>query len=150
VVARLSGRVRRVPRRGGVVVVEGMRWLGWVRPNAANLGRLGWSLAVLALGRLSDHDGGVGWSAVAVTLAVVGSFCREVAHLPFDHPGIGAVPTFDVEFGGDFGEEALVVIVMVGEGEKYPVSIFWTGRCGRRSYGKSGRGPSWRVGRRQQ
>jgi hypothetical protein len=76
---------------------------------------------------LSDLDGGVGWPAVAATLAVVGSFCVEVAHLPFDHPGVATVPAFDVDFEGDFGKEALVVIVMVREGGKYPVSIFWTG-----------------------
>jgi hypothetical protein len=82
---------------------------------------------VLGLGRWGDRDGGVGWAAVAVTLAVVGSFCVEVAHLPFDHSGVAAVPAFDVEFGGDFGKKALVVIVIVGEGGKSPVSIFWTG-----------------------
>lgn len=62
-----------------------------------------------------------------MALAVVGSFCVEVAHFPFDHSGVAAVSAFDVEFSGDFGEEALVVIVMIGEGGKNPVSIFWTG-----------------------
>jgi hypothetical protein len=55
------------------------------------------------------------------------SFGGEVAHLPLDHPGITAVSTLDVDFEGDLVQEALVVIMMIGEGEKIPVSISWTG-----------------------
>jgi hypothetical protein len=69
----------------------------------------------------------VGWSAVLVALSVVGSLDREVAHLPFDHAGVAAVSSFDVDFVGYLVEEEVVVIFMVGEGEKNPVSISWTG-----------------------
>ena len=62
-----------------------------------------------------------------MTLSMVGSLDGEVAYLPFDHPGIAAVPSLDVDFVGHFAEEELVVFFMVGEGEKNPVSISWTG-----------------------
>jgi hypothetical protein len=64
---------------------------------------------------------------VAVLLSVVGSFGGEVAHLPFDHPGVAAVSALDIDFGGDLVQQALVMIVMIGEGGKCPVSISWTG-----------------------
>lgn len=57
----------------------------------------------------------------------MGSLGGEVAHLPLDHSGIAAVSTLDVDFEGDLVEEALVVIMMIGEGGKSPVSISWTG-----------------------
>jgi hypothetical protein len=100
---------------------------GWVRPNATDLGCLGWSLAVLGFGWWCDCDCCVGWAAVAVSLSVMGSLGGEVAHFPLDHPGIAAVSTFDVDFEGDLVQEALVVIMMTGEGGKSPVSISWTG-----------------------
>jgi hypothetical protein len=64
---------------------------------------------------------------VAVLLSVVGSFGGEFAHFPLDHSGIAAVSAFDVDFEGDFAQETLVVIMMIGEGGKRPVSIFGTG-----------------------
>jgi hypothetical protein len=64
---------------------------------------------------------------VAVLLSVVGSLDREVAHLPFDHARVAAVPSLDIDFAGHLAEEELVVVVIVGEGEKSPVSISWTG-----------------------
>lgn len=67
------------------------------------------------------------WAAVAVLLSVMRSFGGEVAHFPFDHSGIAAVSALDVDFEGDLGQEALVVIMIIGEGGKSPVSISWTG-----------------------
>jgi hypothetical protein len=64
---------------------------------------------------------------VAVSLPVMRSFGGEVAHFPFDHSGVAAVPTLDVDFEGDLVQEALVVIMMIREGEKNPVSTSWTG-----------------------
>lgn len=64
---------------------------------------------------------------MTVSLSVMGSLGGEVAHLPLDHSGIAAVSTLDVDFEGDLVEEALVVIMMIGEGGKSPVSISWTG-----------------------
>lgn len=57
----------------------------------------------------------------------MGSLGGEIAHLPFDHPRVAAVPPFDVDLAGHLIKEALVVIIMIGEGEKNPVSISWTG-----------------------
>jgi hypothetical protein len=62
-----------------------------------------------------------------VTLSVVGSLDGEVAHFSFDHAGVAAVSSLDVDFVGYLAEEESVVVFMVGEGEKIPVSIFWTG-----------------------
>jgi hypothetical protein len=62
-----------------------------------------------------------------MSLSVVSSLGGEIAHLPLDHPGIAAVPPFDIDFAGHLIKEALVVIIMTGEGEKNPVSISWTG-----------------------
>jgi hypothetical protein len=95
--------------------------------NAADLGRLGWSLAVLGLGWCGDRDCCVGRAAVAAPLPVMRSFGGEVAHFPFDHSGVAAVSTLDVDFEGDLVQEALVVIMIIGEGGKSPVSISWTG-----------------------
>jgi hypothetical protein len=58
---------------------------------------------------------------------MVGSLDGEVAHLPFDHAGTAAVSSLDVDFVSYLAEEELVVVFMVGEGEKNPVSISWTG-----------------------
>ena len=58
---------------------------------------------------------------------VMRSLGVEVAHFPFDHSGVTAVSTLDVDFEGDLVQEALVVVMMIDEGEKNPVSIFWTG-----------------------
>ena len=60
-------------------------------------------------------------------LAVVGSFGFECAHLPFDHPGVTSIPALDVDFGGHLAEQAPVVIIVIGEGGKSPVSISGTG-----------------------
>ena len=100
---------------------------GGSSPNATDLGCLGWSLAVLGLGRWRGRDRSVGWATVTVPLSVMGSLGGEVAHLPLDHPGIAAVSTLDVDFEDNLVKEALVVIMMVGEGGKSPVSISWTG-----------------------
>lgn len=64
---------------------------------------------------------------MAVSLSVMGALGGEVAHFPLDHPGIAAVSTLDVDFEGDLVQETLVVVMMIGEGEKSPVSISWTG-----------------------
>ena len=64
---------------------------------------------------------------MAVLLSVVSSLDRKVAHLPFDHARIAAVPSLDIDFAGHLTEKELVVIVIVDEGEKSPVSISWTG-----------------------
>lgn len=64
---------------------------------------------------------------MTVLLLVMRSFGVEVAHFPFDHSGVTAVSSFDIGFEGDLVQEALVVIMMIGEGEKSPVSISWTG-----------------------
>jgi hypothetical protein len=64
---------------------------------------------------------------VAVLLSVVGSLDWEVAHLPFDHARIATVSSLDIDFASDLTEQELVVIVMVVEGGKSPVSISWTG-----------------------
>ena len=64
---------------------------------------------------------------MAVSLSVMGSLGGEVAHFPLDHPGIATVSTLDVDFEGDLVQEALVVIMMTGEGGKSPVSISWIG-----------------------
>jgi hypothetical protein len=64
---------------------------------------------------------------VAVSLSVMGPLGGEVAHLPFDHPGIAAISALYVDLEGDLVQEALVVIMMIGEGGKNPVSRFWTG-----------------------
>jgi hypothetical protein len=69
----------------------------------------------------------VGWSTVAASLAVMGWLGGEIAHLPFDHAGVAAVPSFGIDFAGYLVEENLVVIVMSGQGEKNPVSRSWTG-----------------------
>lgn len=66
----------------------------------------------------------MGRSAV---LLVVGSLAVKLAHLPFDHAGVTTIPSLRDDFVGHFSEEKLVVIFMIGEGEKNPVSIFWTG-----------------------
>lgn len=60
-------------------------------------------------------------------LPVMGSLGAEVAHLPFDHSGVAAVSTLDIDFEGNLVQEALIVIMMIGEGGKSPVSISWTG-----------------------
>src|SRR5207247_1658960 len=49
------------------------RWIQ-AKPNATDLVRLGWSLAVFGFGRCGDRDCCVRWAAVAVLLSVVGSF----------------------------------------------------------------------------
>jgi hypothetical protein len=98
-----------------------------VRPNATDLGCLGWSLAVLGLGWWGDRDCCVGWAAVAVSLSVMGSLGGEFAHFSLDHSGIAAVSALDVDFEGDLVHEAPVVIMMTGKGGKSPVSISWTG-----------------------
>lgn len=64
---------------------------------------------------------------MSVPLSVMGSLGLEVAHFPFDHSGVTAVSALDVGFEGDLVQEALVVIMMIGEGGKSPVSISWTG-----------------------
>lgn len=64
---------------------------------------------------------------MAAALLMLGSFDAEVAHLAFDHAGIAAVASRWVDLGGDFGEEEPVVIIVVGQGEKSPVSRFWIG-----------------------
>jgi hypothetical protein len=64
---------------------------------------------------------------VSVALSMVRSLDREVAHLPFDYAGVAAIPSCQVDFVGDFAQEEPVVIFMAGQGEKHPVSIFWTG-----------------------
>lgn len=64
---------------------------------------------------------------MALLLSVMGSFGGEVAHFPLDHPGVAAVSTLDVGFEEGLVHEALVVVMMAGEGGKSPVSIFWTG-----------------------
>ena len=64
---------------------------------------------------------------MTVLLSVMESFGLEVAHFPFDHSGVTAVSAFDIDLEGNLVQEALVVIMMVGEGGKSPVSISWTG-----------------------
>jgi hypothetical protein len=64
---------------------------------------------------------------VAVTLSMVGPLDGEVAHLPLDHTGIGAVASRWVDLVCDLPEEAPVVIIVTAEGGKIPVSRFWTG-----------------------
>jgi hypothetical protein len=64
---------------------------------------------------------------VPVLLPVGGPLDAEVAHLPFDYAGIATVPSLYVDFAGDFPKKELVVIFVIGEGEKIPVSISWTG-----------------------
>lgn len=64
---------------------------------------------------------------MTVSLSVMGSLGGEVAHFPLDHPGIAAVSTLGVDFEGDLVQEAPVVIMIIDEGEKSPVSISWTG-----------------------
>jgi hypothetical protein len=100
---------------------------GRPNPNATHLARSGWSGAVVWLRRRCDHDCRVGWSAVPVTLSVMGPFEGKVAHLPFDHSRVATIPSFPVDFVGYFIKGKLVMIVMTGEGEKIPVSISWTG-----------------------
>lgn len=115
-----------VPDRGDLSTLVQAGVL-WARPNATDLGRLGWSLAVLRLGRCCDRDCCVGWATVTVSLLVMGSLGGEVTHFSLDHPGIAAISTLDVDFEGDLVQETLVVIMKIGEGEKSPVSISWTG-----------------------
>jgi hypothetical protein len=70
----------------------------------------------------------VGWAAVTVLLSMMRSLGLEVAHLPFDHSGVAAVSALDVDFEGNLVQQALVVVIMmIGEGGKNPVSISWTG-----------------------
>lgn len=64
---------------------------------------------------------------MAASLSVMRSFGGEVAHLPFDHSGIAAVSALNINFEGYLVEEALVVIMMIGEGGKSPVSRSWIG-----------------------
>jgi hypothetical protein len=58
---------------------------------------------------------------------MVGSLDREVAHLPFDHAGVATISALDVDFAGHLDEQKQIVIIMIGEGGKNPVSISWTG-----------------------
>jgi hypothetical protein len=67
------------------------------------------------------------WSAVPVLLVVMASFDPEVAHLPFDHTRISAVATFRIDLVDHFAEQEQIVIIVMGEGEKTPVSRSWTG-----------------------
>jgi hypothetical protein len=88
----------------------------WARANATHLGCFGWSLAVLGLGGWGDHDRRVGRAAVLVTPSMMGSLNRKVAHLPFDHAGIAAVSSLDVDLASHLDEQTQVVIFMIGEG----------------------------------
>jgi hypothetical protein len=69
----------------------------------------------------------MGRSTVLVVLSVLGPFAVKLAHLSLDHAGVTTVPPLRDDFVGHFPEEELIMIFMIGEGEKNPVSISWTG-----------------------
>jgi hypothetical protein len=58
---------------------------------------------------------------------MVGPLDGEVAHLPLDHSGIGAIASRRVDLVCDLPEEAPVVVIMTDEGGKTPESRLWTG-----------------------
>jgi hypothetical protein len=62
-----------------------------------------------------------------VLLSVLGSFDREVAHFPLDHAWVAPVPAFWIDLTTDLGQQRLIMIIVVGEGEKIPVSTRGTG-----------------------
>lgn len=62
-----------------------------------------------------------------VALSVARTFKGEVAHFPFDYSGVATISSFHVYFIDDLVKEKLIVIVILGQGEKNPVSISWTG-----------------------
>ena len=64
---------------------------------------------------------------MAVTLSMVRPLDGEVAHLPLDHAGVGAIAPWRVDLGCDLTNEVLVVIIIAVEGGKSPESRFWTG-----------------------
>jgi hypothetical protein len=84
-----------------------------------------------------------------VLLAVMASFDPEVAHLPFDHARIGTVAAVRIDLVEHFAEQELIVIVTMGEGEKTPVSRFWTGLSAPWPCARSDPGPTSRDQRRQ-
>jgi hypothetical protein len=55
------------------------------------------------------------------------SLDREIAHLSLDHTWVAPVPAFRIEFLDHLGKQHPIVIVIVGEGEKTPVSRLGTG-----------------------
>jgi hypothetical protein len=119
---------------GLILVLSGTRgslamMIGKARPrrNAHHLECSSWSRLVSGLGRWGDRGCGVRWPAVVVPLSMVGPLDGEVAHLPLDHPRIGAVAPWRVDLVGDLPEEAPVVVILIGEGGKIPESRSWTG-----------------------
>jgi hypothetical protein len=64
---------------------------------------------------------------VTLSLPVMGTLGGEIAHLPFDHAWVATVTSRDVQFASHLLQKTLVVIIMIGQGEKTPVSISWIG-----------------------
>ena len=58
---------------------------------------------------------------------MMGSLDEEVTHLAFDHTGVAAISALKVDFVEHFTQKEQVVIFIVVEGGKDPVSRFWTG-----------------------
>ena len=69
----------------------------------------------------------MGWPAGLASLSMLWPFELEVAHLPLDHAGIAAAAAFWVDLADDLDEQHSIVIIIVGEGEKIPVSTCGTG-----------------------
>ena len=97
------------------------------RRNAGRLGGRGWSAAVPGSAGRCEGDGWVGWPAGLASLSMLCPFEPEIAHLPLDHAWIAAVSAFWVDLAGDFGQQHPIVIIIVGEGKKTPVSTRGTG-----------------------
>lgn len=55
------------------------------------------------------------------------SLDREVAHLSLDHTWVASVSAFRIDLINHLGKQHPIVIVIVGEGEKPPVSTLGTG-----------------------
>lgn len=69
----------------------------------------------------------MGRSAVLMELSVLDSLAGEVAHLPFDHARVAAIPPLRDHLVSHFVKKEPIVIIMSSQGEKNPVSISWIG-----------------------
>lgn len=69
----------------------------------------------------------MGWSAVLTSLLMPCPFDREVTHLSLDDAWIASVSALRVDLVDHFDQQHLIVIFVVYEGGKNPVSRLGTG-----------------------
>jgi hypothetical protein len=62
-----------------------------------------------------------------VSLAMLGPLDRKIAHLSLDHAWIASVPALRIDLLEHLGKQYPVVIIIVCEGGKIPVSTRGTG-----------------------